>query len=246
MEAAALTPYDVLAIWEQGCGLSPVRRALLLLAAAAPELSEEERGLLSVAERDSRLLALRERTFGAELHGLATCPRCQESSEFSIVTATLRASVVSADNGSRIVERGTLSLVFRTPNTADLEAIPTVADPAAARRELASRCVSVASRDGIDVDRDSLSDDDLEAVADRIGREAALADVTLALTCPACSAEWEEWLDIPAFVFAECLSHARWLLQQVHELAAAYGWTERETLSLSAARRQFYREAISP
>jgi hypothetical protein len=244
MEAAALTPNDVLAIWERGRGLSAVRRALLLLAAAAPELSEEERALLPVAERDARLLALRERTFGAELRGLANCPRCREAAEFGVGTDALRAGTAPATGGERTVDRGALSLAFRAPSSADVEAVAALADPAVARRALARRCVSGASREGVDVDRETISDDDLEAVAERIGREAALADVTLALTCPACGAEWEEWLDIPAFVFAECLAHARWLLEQVHRLAAAYGWTERETLALSAARLQFYLEAV--
>jgi hypothetical protein len=244
MEAAALTPHDVLAIWERGRGLSAARRALLLLAAAEPELSEEERALLPVAERDALLLALREQSFGAELHGLAACPQCHEGAEFSVSTGALRAGVVSTDGRGQRLERGALSLAVRAPNTSDVEAIATLTDPAHARRELALRCVSAATREGLDVDPLTLSEDDLEAVADRIGRDAALADVTLALTCPACGAEWEEWLDVPAFVFAECSAHARSLLQQVHHLAAAYGWTERETLALGPARRQFYLEAV--
>ncbi|HUD55174.1 MAG TPA: hypothetical protein VMR02_08095 [Terracidiphilus sp.] len=39
-------------------------------------------------------------------------------------------------------------------------------------------------------------------------------------------------------------ARARRLLYEVHTLAAAYGWSEREILSLSAPRRALYLEMV--
>ena len=47
-------------------------------------------------------------------------------------------------------------------------------------------------------------------------------------------------LDIGSFVWAEIESRARRVLGEVHALASAYGWSEAETLSLSAVRRASY------
>ena len=47
-------------------------------------------------------------------------------------------------------------------------------------------------------------------------------------------------LDIGCFVWAEIESRARRLLWEVHTLAAAYGWSEGETLALSSSRRANY------
>ena len=51
-------------------------------------------------------------------------------------------------------------------------------------------------------------------------------------------------LDIGSFVWAEIESRARRLLWEVHTLASAYGWSEAETLSLSAARRASYMRMV--
>ena len=60
-----LSASELLRVWEEGQGEPPYRQALLLLAAACPEESPEEILSLSIGSRDSRLLTLREWTFGA-------------------------------------------------------------------------------------------------------------------------------------------------------------------------------------
>src|SRR4030067_663874 len=77
-----LTVSDVLSVWERGQGLHPVDRALLLLAAAQPGTPWEQLARLPVGQRDARLLALHERTFGPRLASYAECPRCGERLEF--------------------------------------------------------------------------------------------------------------------------------------------------------------------
>ncbi|MGH2368092.1 MAG: phage baseplate protein, partial [Chloroflexota bacterium] len=69
----------------------PLGQAMAILAAACPEMATAELAALSVGERDARLLALREGTFGPRLDGLAECPRCREPLEFTLHTPDLRA-----------------------------------------------------------------------------------------------------------------------------------------------------------
>jgi hypothetical protein len=79
---------------------------------------------------------------------------------------------------------------------------------------------------------------------DQIGQSLAMADplaeIRLALRCPACENEWEENLDMVSFLWSEIEARARRLLFEVDALASAYGWTEKEILSLSERRRGLY------
>jgi len=71
-----------------------------------------------------------------------------------------------------------------------------------------------------------------------------LAEIRLKFDCAECAHQWNESLDIVAFMWLEIEARARRLLTEVHALAAAYGWTEREILSLSEPRRSLYLEMV--
>ena len=70
------------------------------------------------------------------------------------------------------------------------------------------------------------------------------ADLRVDLTCPSCQAGWTAPLDPPAIVWAEIGWAASRLLREVHELAAAYGWSESGILTLTPARRQAYLDLV--
>jgi hypothetical protein len=63
-------------------------------------------------------------------------------------------------------------------------------------------------------------------------------------TCPHCEDEVRGWFDPGAFVLAELQSSSRILLDHVHLLAQAYGWTEETILTIPARRRAFYAARI--
>ena len=66
------------------------------------------------------------------------------------------------------------------------------------------------------------------------------AELTLGIRCPACGHEDGAAFDIAAYLWEEIDSHARQLLDDIHTLATAYGWTEPDILALSDARRAAY------
>ena len=67
-----------------------------------------------------------------------------------------------------------------------------------------------------------------------------LAEVLVDVACPECGVSFVADLDPIGFVWAGVESQARRTLRQVDVLARAYGWTEREILALSPARRSAY------
>lgn len=70
------------------------------------------------------------------------------------------------------------------------------------------------------------------------------ADVRLAIACPSCGHQWQGIFDIVTFFWSEIESWASRILHEVHLLALAYGWHEREILALSPRRRQFYLDMV--
>lgn len=228
---------DVVDLWEQSARLAPGELALALLGHACPELPPEQRADLPLGRRDDLILELRARTLGGELTARADCPACGEPVELSLRAADLRAGQAAPE---AVVERGPLRLRVRPPSTRDLERASAEPDPRAA---LLARCVT-AERDGSACPIDQV---DAEALAAAVAAMAAcdpMADVQLALTCPACAHAWSLGFDIVTFFARELAARGARLLHEVHALARAYGWSEREILGLPAARRQRYLELV--
>ena len=66
----------------------------------------------------------------------------------------------------------------------------------------------------------------------------------LAGVCPECGAAVDLWFEPVDYVLAELRDAATALYQQVHELASAYHWSEREILALDRRRRNRYVELV--
>jgi hypothetical protein len=70
------------------------------------------------------------------------------------------------------------------------------------------------------------------------------AEVRIALSCPGCSNQWSSVFDIVAFLWGEIEDWAQRLLLEVHALASAYGWSERDIVAMGPRRRRFYLEMV--
>ncbi len=246
----ALTAAQLLDVWEQGRGRSLAERALLLLAAACPEVGgapAESLARLPIGRRDADLLTLREQTFGPRLASLADCPGCGGRLEAAFTVADIRAVGVApaADPAEDLALRiGDCEVRFRLPNSLDLLALAGLADRDAARRRLFERCLLEAQCRQEPVTAGELSDTVVDAVAARMGEADPQADVQLAHCCPGCGRQWLATLDIVSFFWSEIDAWACRALGEVHTLASAYGWSEAAVLALSPARRQVYLELV--
>jgi len=92
----ALSTASLLDVWEDGLSRPPAQRAVELLAAAYPESSRETYALLSIGQRDARLLALREELWGPRMFAVMTCPACRERLELALDTRELRSGYLPA------------------------------------------------------------------------------------------------------------------------------------------------------
>ena len=234
----ALSATQILDLWEEGHASLPFERAVSLLAAAAPDTVREELELLSIGRRDARLLELREWAFGSSLEMTASCPLCKQALEMVLPIRALRTPPASEEPEGRIA-MDDYAASFRPPNTRDLAACDGL-DPEEGRRVLLNGCILEASRAGKTVSAQELPNEVLSAVEERMAAIDPQADVLLDFACADCHEGWSEAFDIVSFFWAEIDAWARNLLLEVNVLARAFGWSEKEILGMSAARRQIY------
>ena len=251
-----VTAAELLSAWEQGLGQPSFRRALILLSAACPERSAEQLDRLSIGQRDARLLALREQTFGAEMVSVATCAACGEQLEFAFKASDIRHASVNDQAGDcRPVsepDAAPLSLSldgydvrFRLPDSTDLAAIAGSTEPAASHHVLLQRCLQAATYQSARVNYSDLPADLLDRVAARMEEADPQANVQLNLSCVRCGRQWQAIFDIESFFWSELNRWAERLLLEVHQLARAYGWREADILAMSPQRRRIYLDLLA-
>lgn len=247
LDMQSLSAQMMLQLWEVGQHQQPVERMVTLLAAALPGVARADLLNLSVGQRDSYLLMLRECSFGSRFAGYAECPGCQERIECSFAMGDIwvGAAPLEGIGQIRLVQVGDYELKVRLPTQADVLAIAVLQSVAAARTRLLQCCVLQAVHGGETVGVLDLPDEIVSAVGERIVQEDAQAEVQLALGCPACEQSWSVHFDIATFLWAEIATQAKRLLREVHTLALAYGWSEADILAMSAIRRQCYLEMVS-
>ena len=238
-----LTAADLLGVYEQGRRVGGARRALVMLEASGDAPDPGPLASISVGERNSMLMRLREATFGPEVHGVATCPGCGERLEVSFNVGDADRSESGHSNDWRLLEADGFEIRYRLPTASDLVAVEGLPEGADGRRVLIERCVEV-RRVGRRRSASGLPSALIERVGEEIARAdpEAIADVQLA--CPSCGQEHAVMFDIAAFLWSEIEARAPRLLTEVHELASAYGWGEGEILALSPWRRRAYLEMV--
>ena len=226
----------MLGAWERGVEQDAVERGLELLALACPDRTADALAALSIGERDRMLLALRETLFGSRMTGVVSCPRCGESLEFDFDAAGLRAA---PPGGSLELCQDGVTLQLRLPDSRDLRAC-TAVDASAAPALLLQRCVVTALRHGQTMHPGELSPQLADQAARRLAEADPQTDMRFALDCAACGYSWRAPFDVVRFLWAELETWAVRLLQDVHTLASAYGWAERDILALGGTRRRYY------
>lgn len=240
----ALAPTELLELWERTLVTPAEEQPLALAAVARPEAARDQLADLPLGERDALLMALRERNFGRRVEAVVRCPRCDEMLELALDLAELRAAQPATAGVQRQITVGGVGVEYRLLSTRDVQRAAAERDEGRARTALLSAAVVAAERDGERVAADALPAEVAEALAAQLERDDPLSDVRIAMHCPACAHGWAAPFDITAFLVAEVRAYARRLLDEVHALASAYHWHERDILALSPVRRQAYLELL--
>lgn len=239
----------LLQAWEDASPLPLQERALRLAAAAHDDTDLADVTHWTVRRRDAALFDVRLRHFGRFADGLVPCPHCEEPLEMRLDLLQLRCVVPEDDEQPRHLQVGEVAITWRLPRAADLLMVAAEGDERVARAQLLASCVSSAMRGGDALDvADVLAHDPTigQRVASAIAVEYDDVPTSLAIECPACGHAAEVPFSIEAFLWREVDTWARRLLQDVHTLARAYGWSERDILALSPARRRLYLELAAP
>ncbi|MEG9436334.1 hypothetical protein JAO29_09175 [Edaphobacter sp. HDX4] len=208
-----------------------------LLLAACAETEPASLDELSIGERDTRLLRLRELTFGPRLAGVTDCPNCDGRLELEFDVGQMNA--IQPSSAPRFLEHSGYEIEFRLPNSHDLRAARAVSDAAYARVILFERCTKCP------LPLDEAPAEVIEAVASAMSLADPQGDLRIALECPICRCSWEEIFDIASFLWHEVRALAMRIAYEVHQLASAYGWSEVDIVAMSSRRRQIYLEMLA-
>jgi hypothetical protein len=239
----ALMDAELLEAAEACGGRHHIDAAVLLACLADPGLDIAAAPELSLGRRDRLLLELRAATFGQRFDLAAPCPACGELLAVGVTAEALRIDgALAHDNGRErpeVVLPGGGRVRLRPLNSLDLAAVALLQDPAEARRTLARRCLEASPPPDMPLPADLL-----DIIASRLAELDPQSDVFVSLKCLACGHQWQAPIDIGLVLAHDIEAAARRLMDDIHDLAGAYHWTEAEILALPRARRRRYLERI--
>jgi hypothetical protein len=236
-----VVPASLLEVWEDALRLTPSARPVALLSLALPAANAEQLAKLPLGVRDAHLLRLRRVLFGDSMDCLTGCPFCNGELEFAVSAGALLQQADDTGAREHWLEGPDHRVHFRTPNSADLIKLSRLdLKPDGYQEEIVARCVIDVQGPAGSVEPATLPQDMVDLLADEMERRDPLAMIWLDLGCAQCGHVWQSLFDVASLVWADVDRWARAFLHQVHLLARAYGWTERDVLQLSGPRREHY------
>lgn len=85
----------------------------------------------------------------------------------------------------------------------------------------------------------------LDLISSELEKRDTLMNLEINTVCPACQHDLRVDLDIEEKLLALLASEQKRMLEQIHQLASVYHWTEAEIISLSRQRRLYYLKRIN-
>jgi len=219
--------------------IPPVDAGVYLAALGAPGLSLDDTAALSIGARDTVLARLYASMFGSRLELATRCPCCAARLDVSLSTNDLLIEPVT--DGRPQLEVGGRRFEVRLLNSADLAAVAGIPDVETARALLALRCLVPVGSEGVPA---ALSNDEIDAVAAALAALDPASDCYVPLTCFKCEATWDAPVDIARVLATELEVAGETLMDDIHDLALSYHWSEESILALAPARRRGYLQRL--
>lgn len=216
---ARLDDLLALSLIEQGERAAPLDRAVLMAAT----FGDGEAALvadLALDRRDRMLIDARITAFGGEIAFFARCPHCAEGNEAGFDLTALPPAVTAETVAVEVAGR---RIALRAPTSRAVAAAVLAGDPGLLHEHCAGARIESPG-----------------AVEAALAGAFPLLDVRFEMTCGACSTPFSARFDIAEWLWREIGALAERMIYTIHRLARAYGWSERDILALSPARRMRY------
>jgi hypothetical protein len=233
----------LVAAWEDGMGEPLVDRAATLLTSLGLVDPACDRAAMTVGTCDLLLFDLRRRLFGPDLDMIVTCPSCGEVLELTIPTADIVPDPPGARVSQVTVQDDCWIIRCRLPTNGDLRELARLGSSADVH-DLLERCVETIEGPAAPPAAGALPLGAAQRVTGALAASDPGADVGADIACP-CGAQWRAIVDIRSILWTELTRWVQARLAEVHELASAYGWAERDILAMSPHRRRFYLESCA-
>jgi hypothetical protein len=234
-DVSTLDDAALLELWDAAIGCDPWQREDLLVATATGGVAPRTPGARNVA-----LLRWRQRLLGRSLPLRANCARCASELDLTLDIEVLCDVPASAATEATLRLDGR-TVRLRPPTVDDLRELSARhADVDALADALLHRCAAGDAPSADPPFDTSLAPAQRDAMVGRLEALDPCARLDIALACPDCGHAWTTPLDVAATLWAELRWRAERLLVEVASLAREYGWSEREVLRISPARRAAY------
>lgn len=241
----ALSPINILQIWNQGLTAHPVDRALIILSTAL-KISHIEAAVFTLGQRNTQLIKIRELTFGNIMECFTCCQQCNERLQFKLDTVLLsQLGAIVEENADRQLQLNEFNFTYRLPNSNDLIEIKEYDNTDDAYLSLLSRIMRKIEYNGQQINLYELPAKIIDDFADCLQTADPFAEILCNLSCSSCKNSWQSAFDIVLLLWNEIASKAKQLLTEVHLLASAYGWDEAAILSLNESHKNFYLNLIN-
>jgi hypothetical protein len=223
---------DQLAItlWEDAAHLAPVDRAVRALA-AIEGIDPDSAADWPIDERDRALIHARCRTFGRQADFYVVCPSCGEALETRF---DLEQLLSLRPEEAPVMHVSGAEHALRAPTSREVAEAARSGDDTL----LARACVA-----GI---RDDEVGPEPASVEASLEQAFPLLNVSVGFTCSACDTAFSRRFDAPSYLWTDIERLAQTLIGEVHRLASAYGWSERDILSMGRRRRAAYLARLAP
>lgn len=233
----------LVAVWDTCCSTPAWLRAGTLVDGLRPDPSRVPAADQPLGALTRRLLDLAREWFGDSIEAVCTCEVCWQQMEIAVPIDDLyRTAEWSAEPPERIA--------VNVPNHDDVTIRPlTLSDLAVAADApgtesagvlLATRALVVPPTPS-----DEMSAELMEAISAALDEADPMATLVVEVMCPQCGVVAFPTLDLGDWCWSMADAQVRRLLDDVHLLARAYGWTEREILELGPHRRAHYLEFLT-
>ncbi len=198
----------------------------------------------TLGRRDAALARIYAALYGEGVDATVRCTGCDALLEFETTIAALFADVPDewVQPGSFCLRHDGYAVTLRPVRVGDVLALP--ATPAAAVETVLRRCVIGAQRDAVPVAPEALPAGVRDAVSTALNAADPNGDILVSLSCGECGTALSVPFDIGTFLWEALERSALQTLTDVHILAAAYGWSERDILAMPENRRRRYLEFV--